>query len=109
MRPAHSQATRVLAAACVLGAATWGAASAVTVSTATAASPRAHLAAIHVLPDLRMFPTSNHDITTAQCVATFGISCYDAEQLQQAYNLTGLYSKGITGKGMTIVLIDAYG
>jgi len=109
MRSAHSRATRILAAASVLGIAAWGATAAVTVSTATAASPRAGAAGMHVLPALRMLPAGNHDITTAQCVATFGLSCYDADQLYRAYNLNGLYSKGITGKGQTIVIIDAYG
>jgi subtilase family serine protease len=62
-----------------------------------------------VLPDLRMLPASSRDLTTSQCVASWGVSCYDADQLQQAYNLNGLYNKGTTGKGTTIVLIDAYG
>jgi subtilase family serine protease len=56
-----------------------------------------------------MFPANRQDWTTAECVATWGISCYDADQIEQAYNLNGLYSKGVTGKGQTIVIIDVYG
>ncbi len=46
--------------------------------------------------------------TTAQCQAQFQINCYDPAQLQQAYNLTGVYNKGLTGRGRTIALIDSY-
>jgi subtilase family serine protease len=110
MRPAHSQATRILAVACVLSAAAWGAASAASASTATAASP---LAGIKAHTDLRFIGRmpNKADIppTTAQCQATWNVDCYTADQIMQAYGLNGLYSKGITGKGATIVIIDAYG
>ena len=47
--------------------------------------------------------------TTAECEQAIGIACYDPAQIQQAYNLRTLYSRGITGKGATIVVIDPYG
>jgi subtilase family serine protease len=47
--------------------------------------------------------------TTAQCEAQFGIACYQAFQLQRAYNLGPLFSSGIDGKGETIVIVDAFG
>jgi subtilase family serine protease len=37
------------------------------------------------------------------------INCYNPAQIQQAYDLTALYSRGITGKGATIVVVDPYG
>ncbi len=47
--------------------------------------------------------------TTAQCRASFHISCYAPFQLQQAYDLKSLYARGLTGRGRTIVLVDAFG
>ena len=47
--------------------------------------------------------------TTAQCEQQFGIACYQAFQLQKAYNLAPLFAKGIEGKGETIVIVDAFG
>jgi subtilase family serine protease len=48
-------------------------------------------------------------LTTQQCQRSFGIDCYNPAQLQQAYNLTSLYSGGVTGKGVTIVIVDPFG
>jgi subtilase family serine protease len=45
----------------------------------------------------------------AQCEATFAIDCYVPDQIEAAYNLPALYSRGINGKGRTIVIVDAYG
>ena len=47
--------------------------------------------------------------TTAQCEEYYGIACYDPAQLQGAYNLSPLLTKGDNGKGETIVIIDAFG
>ena len=47
--------------------------------------------------------------TTAECEQTLHIACYNPAQLQQAYGLNALYSRGITGKGATIVIVEPYG
>jgi subtilase family serine protease len=47
--------------------------------------------------------------TTAYCEAHYKIACYEPAQIQQAYNLGPLFSKGVTGKGQTIVIVDSYG
>jgi subtilase family serine protease len=47
--------------------------------------------------------------TTAFCEANYGIACYQVSQLQQAYNESPLFSKGIEGQGETIVIVDAFG
>ncbi len=47
--------------------------------------------------------------TTAQCESNFHVACYQPAQIQQAYNLPTLFSKGITGKGETIIIVDSYG
>jgi subtilase family serine protease len=36
-------------------------------------------------------------------------ACYGPGQLEQAYNLPELYAEGVTGKGVTIAVVDAYG
>jgi subtilase family serine protease len=47
--------------------------------------------------------------TTADCLAAAGIPCYAPFQLQRAYNLNPLYARGLTGRGRTIVIVDAFG
>jgi subtilase family serine protease len=47
--------------------------------------------------------------TTAQCEKMYDIACYQAFQLQKAYNLAPLFAKGINGRGETIVIVDAFG
>lgn len=47
--------------------------------------------------------------TTAQCIATLGIACYDPSQIETAYNMGPLYEADLTGTGETIALIDSYG
>jgi subtilase family serine protease len=48
-------------------------------------------------------------ISTTDCQAEIGISCYTPLQYRTAYDLNPLYGKGITGKGRTIVIVDSYG
>jgi subtilase family serine protease len=70
-------------------------------------------AAVHVVP----FATGHivaagrmsQPPTTAECEADFGIACYQAFQLQRAYDLAPLFSGGIEGQGETIVIVDAFG
>jgi subtilase family serine protease len=47
--------------------------------------------------------------TTAQCEAAFGLACYQAVQLERAYDEAPLFAKGIEGQGETIVIVDAFG
>jgi subtilase family serine protease len=47
--------------------------------------------------------------TTAQCEQAIQIACYNPAQVQQAYHLPALYSRGVTGNGATIVIVDPYG
>ena len=47
--------------------------------------------------------------TTAFCLQALGIHCYNPAQLSQAYNLNALHNAGVTGKGRTIVIVDAFG
>jgi len=46
---------------------------------------------------------------TLQCQRALRIDCYNPSQLQQAYDLPSLYARGITGRGVTIVIVDPYG
>jgi len=48
-------------------------------------------------------------VSTTTCQRDFGISCYTPLQYRTAYNLNALYTRGITGAGRTIVIVDAFG
>jgi subtilase family serine protease len=94
-------------AVAALGAATAAVAPVSVAATAPAA------AAVHVVP----FATGHivaaggmaQPPTTAQCETDFGIACYQPFQLQRAYDLAPLFSRGIEGQGETIVILDAFG
>jgi subtilase family serine protease len=58
----------------------------------------------HLQRESRQRPSS-----TAECEQALQIACYNPAQIQQAYNLPVLYSRGVTGKGSTIVIVDPYG
>jgi subtilase family serine protease len=49
--------------------------------------------------------------TTSQCLTATSrrIACYNPAQLATAYDLKGLWAKGLNGKGQTIVVVDAFG
>jgi subtilase family serine protease len=47
--------------------------------------------------------------TTAYCERTYHIACYEPFQLQRAYDEGPLFSKGIDGKGQTIIIVDSFG
>ena len=62
--------------------------------------------AVHHVRGAFMAPVPFSD---PQCEAVFRIDCYVPDQIEAAYNLPALYDRGITGKGQTIVVIDAFG
>ena len=47
--------------------------------------------------------------TTAYCEQHYQIACYEAGQVQQAYDLPALLHRGINGAGQTIVIVDSFG
>jgi subtilase family serine protease len=47
--------------------------------------------------------------TTGECQNAYHLACYSPIQLRAAYNLNPLYRKGLTGKGMTIAVVDSFG
>jgi subtilase family serine protease len=73
---------------------------------AVAAVQPVPLAAGHAIPVADKLSTPP---TTAYCEAHYHIACYQPFQLQRAYNLAPLFSKGIEGQGETIVIVDAFG
>jgi subtilase family serine protease len=63
-----------------------------------------------ISPDLRQVAGVHRAApSTAFCEHQYKIACYLPQQLRQAYRLPELYSKGITGKGQTIVIVDSFG
>lgn len=93
---------------------------AVIVAGSLAATPSSHAAApalghISVHPEFSapQTPTPGDSADTFDCQSlpidgSQGSRCYSPQQLQQAYGLSGLLSSGVTGKGKTIVIVDAF-
>jgi subtilase family serine protease len=48
-------------------------------------------------------------VAAADCSQTYQLACLGADQIEQAYGLSALYAKGITGSGTTIAIVDPYG
>ncbi|WP_375401593.1 S8 family serine peptidase [uncultured Amnibacterium sp.] len=47
--------------------------------------------------------------TTANCQTAFGVACYSPKQYRRAYGFNTLYRQGVTGRGRTIAIVDAFG
>ncbi len=46
---------------------------------------------------------------SARCERADGIACFGPGQLRAAYRLPALYARGVTGQGMTIMIVDSFG
>ena len=76
---------------------------------AVAAAPAA-TANVEIQPALHSrIASQGQPPTEAQCVAAFTVPCYDPGQFETAYDEQPLFSRGITGAGQTIVIVDAFG
>ena len=58
---------------------------------------------------LQFVKTGTVPPTEAQCEANAGIRCFTPQAVQSAYNVGPLYASGLTGKGVTIAIVDSYG
>src|ERR1700754_91509 len=101
--------TRWLAMATVVAAGALSVVEASAVGTVATAAPQ------HTVAPVPFYETPLHaktlptPPTTALCQTQLGINCYNPAQLAKAYNLNGLHSAGIDGRGKTIVIVDAFG
>jgi subtilase family serine protease len=108
MRPARIAVAA--AGALLLGAAGSGAASTTAVTGAAVTGARPAVPAVVIRPGLvRAESARRSPPSTAYCEKHFKIACYQARQIQRAYQLPALYRRGITGAGQTIVIVDSYG
>ncbi len=82
----------------------WAAAPGAAAATTTPAVPPPFT--IHAGPNFTLLP---NPLTTSGCQTAYGISCYGAKQLQDAYNMSPLYRRGLNGRGSTIVILIPYG
>jgi subtilase family serine protease len=66
---------------------------------------------VTVRPDAIRLPgaATQAPASTADCEQLDGIACFDPGQLRAAYQLPPLYAKGITGAGVTIMIVDSFG
>ena len=65
---------------------------------------------VGVHPNLKVVKTRFASVpTTSDCLAAIGIRCYQPAQLVRAYNIKRLHDAGITGRGTTILIVDAFG
>ena len=105
-----SSARLVVAVAAVLTAvATSTAALGSTASNASHASDPGTFVVHPAAHDVRGAFMAPVPFSDAQCEAVFRIDCYVPDQIEAAYNLPALYGRGITGRGQTIVVVDAFG
>src|SRR5271154_1231513 len=91
---------------CALGIAALGG-----IAALTGAAPGAgHAAADGVtVPALAWNDRASAPPTTSDCQQSVHLTCYSPAQIQQAYSLNGIYGQGISGKGVTIAIIDPEG
>ena len=109
---AWSKIAVTMAACTVLGAATMAMPVTVGATVASRAASAASLPGIGtpgiVFPANRRFATTDGPPTSAECMASLGVACYSPLQVEQAYDLPSLYSRGLNGRGRTIVIVDPY-
>jgi subtilase family serine protease len=87
--------------------------SAVPSAGAAASAPAGH----HVVPSVGVHPhviragnpqTHGSVVFSCQTPAPGGVQCYGPDQIRAAYNIQPLLDRGLTGKGRTIVVVDAF-
>jgi len=99
----HKRAALVVAVLALAGAAV----------TAVALSSSSHAAALPIprptLDTAQFIKAGETPPTDADCEAVAHITCFTPQAVQSAYNLGPLYNAGLTGKGVTIAIVDSYG
>jgi subtilase family serine protease len=106
---------RITLAACLTAVTAASVAASITnspaVPAAGSAAPAPPPAQVTVSPGAIKIPAAptRGPSSTAQCQQLDGIACFAPGQLRAAYQLPALYAKGITGKGVTIAIVDSFG
>jgi subtilase family serine protease len=104
-----------LAAAAVAATATLSATGSAAPGTASAPSPSTVVPApappVAAYPDAITLPYAAKAAppTTSDCESADNLACYTPDDVRNAYNLPALYARGATGKGETILIVDAFG
>ncbi|HKC28663.1 MAG TPA: S53 family peptidase [Jatrophihabitans sp.] len=110
LNPNHRRARRASIGATLLACAAL-AIGVVAAPASAATQPAAHRITVHPLiqPAGRPSSSSTFSCQTRPMDGSQGPRCYQAAQIQNAYNITPLINHGIDGRGRTIVIVDAYG
>jgi subtilase family serine protease len=104
-----------LAAATVAATATLSATGGTALGTTTPSSSTTVVTAsapqVAVYPDAIILPHAPTAAppTDSDCQTADNLDCYTPDDLQNAYDLPALYARGATGKGETIMIVDAFG
>ena len=106
--PALAAAT--VAATATLSA-TGGAALATTTPSSASSAVTASAPQVAVYPDAIILPHAPTAAppTDSDCQAANNLDCYTPDDVRNAYDLPALYARGATGKGQTIMIVDAFG
>ncbi|MBO0869533.1 MAG: S53 family peptidase [Micromonosporaceae bacterium] len=81
------------------------------VPASAATVPTAHRITVHpqIDPAGAKAPNATFSCQNRPMDGSQGPRCYQAAQIQTAYNITPLLNRGINGAGRTIVIVDAFG
>src|SRR5215472_10461470 len=71
--------------------------------------PEASMASVYIDSTVLPYAPKAAPPTTADCEAANNLACYTPDDLRSAYDLPALYARGATGKGETIMIVDAFG
>ncbi|WP_433888105.1 S53 family peptidase [Streptomyces sp. CA-111067] len=109
VRPRPGAVVAAAGAAALTAAALTAAPHAARAAAAPAARPAPAVKPVPAVEGHQLAHAVGSPLSNAQCQATWGINCYTPAQYRAAYDLNPLYRAGITGKGRTIVIVDAFG
>jgi subtilase family serine protease len=71
--------------------------------------PQASMASVYIDSTVLPYAPKAAPPTTADCEAANSLACYTPDDVRSAYDLPALYARGATGKGETIMIVDAFG
>jgi subtilase family serine protease len=111
LNPTYWHARRASIGATLLACAALAVSGALAAPASAAIQPTAHRITVHPLiePAGAATPNGTFGCQTRPMDGSQGPRCYQASQIQNAYNITPLLNRGINGARRTVVIVDAFG